>query len=396
MSADVSQNDKGGAASMSVPPARRSSTRKPAATRRPAVTRRPAGAPQPARASTPTPAPKHRLAMYWAAACGGCDIAVLNLDEALLDVDERFEVVFWPAVMDAKYVDVAAMPDRSIDVTLFSGGIRNSENEELAHLLRRKTRLLVAFGSCASEGCIPGLANLSSVPEILAASYEGVSTENPEHTLPVAVWAAPEGDLFLPSLAPRLRTLDQVVPVDYYVPGCPPEAARIADVVGLLTAALEGRATLPAPGSVLGAGHSTVCDECPRDRNVKRIARFVRIQDLPAIDPDLCLLEQGLPCNGPATRDGCGALCPLAAMPCIGCYGPADGVIDAGARLMSAYASVLDAREPEEIERILDGIPDPVGQFYRFGLARSLLGAGRAVRAEPATAHLAAVAESVR
>jgi F420-non-reducing hydrogenase small subunit len=223
-----------------------------------------------------------------------------------------------------------------------------------------------------------------------------VSTENPEHTLPVAIWAAPEGELRLPSFASRLRTLDQVVPVDYYVPGCPPETARIADVIGLVTAALDGRATLPAPGSVLGAGHSTVCDECPRVRNVKRISHFVRIQDLPVIDAQLCLLEQGLPCNGPATRDGCGALCPLAAMPCIGCYGPSDGVIDAGARLMSAYASVIDAREPEEIERILDGIPDPVGQFYRFGLARSLLGTARAAQAEPASGPRAAVGGSVR
>jgi F420-non-reducing hydrogenase small subunit len=324
---------------------------------------------------------KYRFAMYWAASCGGCDIAVLNLNEAILDVDERFEVVFWPAAMDAKYADVEAMPDRSIDLTLFSGGIRNSENEERAHLLRRKSRLLVAFGSCAGEGCIPGLANLSTVDEIFAASYQGVSTENPDHIVPLPSWQAPEGELRLPTFSPILRTLDQVVPVDYYVPGCPPESVRIAEVVGLVVAALDGKAVLPPPGAVLGAGHSTVCDECRRDRNVKRIAAFTRIQDVPTIDPSLCLLEQGIPCNGPATRDGCGALCPAAAAPCIGCYGPADGVVDYGARLLSAFASVVDASETDEIERILDGIPDPVGQFYRFGLAKSLLGASRSAHA---------------
>jgi F420-non-reducing hydrogenase small subunit len=321
---------------------------------------------------------KPRLAMYWAAACGGCDIAVLNLDEALVEASSHLDIVFWPAVMDAKYADVEAMPDGSIDVTLFCGGIRNDENEHLAHLLRAKSRILVAFGSCASEGCIPGLANLSTIDAILDTSYAGETTENPDGLRPVATWAAPEGLLHLPTLSPLLRTLDQVVPVDYVVPGCPPETKRIAEVVHLLVGALEGTAELPPPGSVLGAGRSSVCDECGRERNVKRISRFARITDLAAIDPTLCLLEQGIPCNGPATRDGCGALCPAASAPCIGCYGPADGVLDYGARLLSAFASVVDASEPAEIEAILDGIADPVGQFYRFSLAGSLLRGSRA------------------
>jgi F420-non-reducing hydrogenase small subunit len=321
---------------------------------------------------------RHRFAMYWAGSCGGCDIAVLNLNEAILDIDEHFEIVFWPAAMDAKYADVAALPDDSIDVTLFSGGIRNSEHEELAHLLRRTSRLLVAFGSCASEGCIPGLANLSTTAELFDAAYEGVSTDNPDHLRPLTTWATPEGDLHLPAFAPRLRTLEQVVAVDYSVPGCPPETTRIAEVVGALIAGLDGREPLPPSGSVLGAGHSTVCDECTRVRHAKLITAFRRIQEVPRIDPELCLLEQGIPCNGPATRDGCGALCPAASAPCIGCYGPADGVLDYGARLLSAFASVVDASEPAEIETILDGLPDPVGQAYRFSLARSLLRGSRA------------------
>ena len=323
---------------------------------------------------------KHRFAMYWAASCGGCDIAVLNVHEAILDLDEHFEVVFWPAAMDAKYADVEAMPDGSIDVTLFSGGIRSDENEALARLLRRKSRLLVAFGSCACEGCIPGLANLSTVEEIFAASYASPCSDNPEGLRPLSEWQAPEGPLHLPTFSERLRTLADIVPVDYFMPGCPPESARIAEVLGVLIGALDGQTELPPRGSVIGAGRSTVCDECRRDRNVKHIAAFRRIQEVASLDPQLCLLEQGIPCNGPATRDGCGALCPAAGAPCIGCYGPSEGVVDYGARLMSAYASVVDAREPEEIERVFEGIPDPVGQFYRFGLARSLLHGSRRTR----------------
>lgn len=320
---------------------------------------------------------KPKFAMYWAASCGGCEIAVLNIGEKILDVDANFEVAFWPVAMDAKYKDVEAMADGSILLTLFNGGIRNAENEELAHLLRRKSQILVAFGSCACEGCIPGLANLSKTSEIFQAAYHSVSTENPDGLLPQYQYKVPEGEIHIPEFYPVLKTLDQVVPVDYYMPGCPPESHQIAAVIDLVIQVLQGKASLPPKGTVIGAGGSTVCDECPRQRNVKTIKEFRRIQSVEHLDPDLCLLEQGIPCNGPATRNGCGALCPQAGAQCIGCYGPAEGVLDYGARLISAFASVIDSNDPEEIDRILDGIPDPAGQFYRFNLAGSLLRSGK-------------------
>jgi F420-non-reducing hydrogenase small subunit len=320
---------------------------------------------------------KFRFAMYGAASCGGCEIAVLNINEKILEVDAAFEIVLWPVVADGKYKDVEALPDQAIDLTLFNGGIRNAADEEHAHLLRRKSKVLVAFGSCATEGCVPGLANLSSPAEIFDAAYETVSTDNPEHVRPEWAWPAPEGILDLPEFQPVLRTLDQVVPVDYFMPGCPPESPQIAAVLDLVIPALRGEASLPPKGTVIGAGITTVCDECARTRNVKKIRQFRRIQEVAEMDPVLCLLEQGIPCNGPATRDGCGALCPAAGAQCIGCYGPSEGVLDYGARLIAAYASVIDAKTPEDIDRILDGIPDPAGQFYRFSLAKSLLRAGR-------------------
>lgn len=320
---------------------------------------------------------KPKFAMYWAASCGGCEIAVLNTGEKILDVDANFEVAFWPVAMDAKYKDVEAMPDKSILLTLFNGGIRNKENEEIAHLLRRKSQILVAFGSCASEGCIPGLANLSSTMDIFKTAYNTITTENGAHTLPQVETEMPEGTIYLPEFYPVLKTLDQVVPVDYYMPGCPPESHQIAAVIDLVIQVLHGKATLPPAGATIGAGPTTVCDDCARQRNVKTIKQFNRIQDLAPIDPVLCLLEQGIPCNGPATRNGCGALCPAASAQCIGCYGPADGVLDYGARLVTAFASVIDSQDPEEIEHILDGIPDPVGQFYRFNLAGSLMRAAK-------------------
>jgi F420-non-reducing hydrogenase small subunit len=320
---------------------------------------------------------KPKFAMYWAASCGGCEIAVLNTGEKILDVDANFDVVFWPVAMDAKYEDVRAMEDGSILLTLFNGGIRNNENEEMAHLMRRKSKILVAFGSCATEGCIPGLANLSPISEIIDTAYTTVSTDNPNNLRPQPSFEAPEGTLTIPTLNPVLKTLAQVVDVDYYMPGCPPESHQIAAVIDLVIQVVQGKAQLPPKGSVIGAGNSTVCDECPRARNVKTVSAFRRIQEVAPLDPGLCILEQGVPCNGPATRSGCNSRCPNAGAQCIGCYGPAEGVLDYGARLVSAFASVVDSDKPEEIERILDGIPDPTGQFYRFNLADSLLRASK-------------------
>jgi F420-non-reducing hydrogenase small subunit len=315
---------------------------------------------------------KPKFAMYWAASCGGCEIAVLNIHEKILDVDANFDVVFWPVAMDAKYKDVEAMEDGSILLTLFNGAIRNDENEYIARLLRRKSKILVAFGSCANEGCMPALANLYNINEVIDTAYTTISTDNPDDIRPQPKWQSPEGELHIPTIYPMVRTLDQVVPVDFYMPGCPPESHQIAAVIDLVIQVLQGKAELPPAGTVIGAGNSTVCDECTRKRDVKKIKKFDRIQNV-MIDSEICILEQGVLCSGPATRSGCGALCPKAGSPCIGCYGPAEGALDYGARLMTAIASVVDSNDPVEIEKIFEGIPDPAGQFYRFNLAGSLL-----------------------
>ncbi len=324
-----------------------------------------------------TPYEKPKFAMYWASSCGGCDVAVLNIHEKILEVDANFDVVFWPVAMDAKYKDVEAMPDGSILLTLFNGAIRTDENAHIARLLRRKSKLLVAFGSCANEGCMPALANLSPTKEIFETAYHTLTTDNPKGLLPQPSYTAPEGELTIPRMMPVVRTLEQVVPVDYSMPGCPPESHQIAAVIDLVVKVLHGEAELPPAGSVIGASNSTVCDECQRTRGIKKIKKFERIQNV-MLKPEMCILEQGVICSGPATRSGCGALCPKAGAACIGCYGPAEGAIDFGARLMTAIGSVIDSQDPAEIEKILDGIPDPAGMFYRFNMAGSLLRASKA------------------
>jgi len=310
---------------------------------------------------------KPKLALYWASSCGGCEIAVLALHEKILDVADAFDIVFWPCVMDFKEADIEAMEDGSIDICLFNGAIRNDDNEHMAHLMRQKSKVMVAFGSCAMEGCMPGLANFADREQMMKFIYhDSPSTDNPEGIEPQLVTEVAEGNLRLPAFWNTVRTLDQVVPVEYYLPGCPPEAKWIEAAVGAI---LSGE--LPPPGSVIGLD-VTVCDECPRTKNEKKITRFYRPQEI-IPDPDICLLEQGIFCAGIATRGGCGALCPQVNMGCRGCYGPNEGVIDGGARLIGAIGSVIEGRTAEDIDAVLDTLPDPAGYFYRFSLPHSLL-----------------------
>src|SRR3990172_11392442 len=102
---------------------------------------------------------KPKLALYWAASCGGCEIAVLAIDDKILEVAKAFDIVLWPVAIDAKVRDIENLPDKSIDVCLFNGAVRNSEQEYMAQLLRRKSKLLVAFAPRLHEGGILGLTN---------------------------------------------------------------------------------------------------------------------------------------------------------------------------------------------------------------------------------------------
>jgi F420-non-reducing hydrogenase small subunit len=204
-------------------------------------------------------AEKPKLAMYWASSCGGCEIALVNLNEKLLAVDAHFDFVFCPCLLDTKKDDIEAMPDRSLAITLFNGGIRTSENAEMARLLRRKSELMIAFGSCASEGCVPALGNLYSKTDLFRTVYlESPSLDNTDGRVPRTRCNVPEGELELPEFYERVQHLGQIVDVDYSIPGCPPEPHQIWNVVEAL---VQG-AQLPPKGSTLGAGQSTVCDQC--------------------------------------------------------------------------------------------------------------------------------------
>jgi len=314
--------------------------------------------------------PKPKVAFYWNASCGGCEEAVVDLAEDILKVADAVDFVLWPVAMDFKKKDVEALDDGEIAVSFINGAVRTSEQEEWARLLRRKSGLVVAFGSCAHLGGIPGLANFSDRQGVFDAAYGYLPTvDNPKNVRPQTKTKMPEGELELPEFYDTVYALDQVVDVDYYVPGCAPPADLILEAV---TAILEGN--LPEKGAVLSPPKS-LCDECARNETKPD---KIEIENLKRphetfMDPEKCFLAEGVICMGPATRSGCGERCINANMPCRGCFGPTDEVRDQGAKFLSALASIIDIDDEDQMDRLLDSLPDPAGLFYMYSLPVSML-----------------------
>jgi len=286
--------------------------------------------------------------------------------------------------LDFKYKDVEEMEEDSIDVCLFSGAIQSSEHEEIAEMLREKSKVMIAYGSCACFGGIPGLGNVTNREQIFKTVYEDTpSTVNPEYIRPQTEMIDEAGErLTLPKIWDTVKTLDQTVEVDYYVPGCPPVVDRINDLIGIISRYAE-TGDLPPKGAVVAAFEKALCDECERKKSdAMKVKQIYRPYELKEIDPEKCLLEQGLLCTGSSTRGGCGARCIKANMPCRGCYGPTSGIQDQGAAALNAIAYILGIEEEtemivegigEEVEELLNQIKDPLGTFYRFGLPNSRL-----------------------
>lgn len=318
---------------------------------------------------------KLKLAIGLGSTCSGCDIAILDLNEKLLDLAAAAEIVFWPTAMDFKLSDLERIDEGEIDLSLYHGTIRTSEHEHIAHLLRERSKALMAFGSCACFGGIPGLCNLTSKEAIFETVYRDTpSTVNPDFVTPKT--EVKEGGylLTLPELYQEGKALPQVVDVDYYLPGCPPPVELIEKLLPIINLLEMGES--PPKGTVI-ASDKTLCEECPLTRQNKMISRIVRPhQVIP--DPKRCLLEQGILCMGPATRGGCGARCIKALMPCRGCMGPTAEVEDQGAKMISAIASILGVEDEkefsmEDVEKLMNQIEDPVGTFYRFTLPVALI-----------------------
>ncbi len=230
-----------------------------------------------------------KLATLCLTSCTGCHVSLLDLHEQLLELLALHELVFSPVLMDAK-----APPP--CDVALVEGTLRNAEDGEKVKRLRAQANILIALGTCAVYGGVAGLGNAFSAEELKGATFATGAERNP-------------------ALTSRVRLVDTVVPVDYYIPGCPPPL----DVMSQAFAQLL-RGHLPATSNL------PVCGECPRTVQGDFAPDLHRTYET-EIDPQECLLQQGFICLGSVTLAGCHAACTRAGAPCLGCRGPTQRLI---------------------------------------------------------------------
>lgn len=315
-------------------------------------------------------ADKPKVAIDWFGGCGGCDEAVVDINEEILTVADTVDLTLWPLALDFKYDHIKALKDGEITLSIINGSVRNSEHEEMAHLLRKKSQLVLSFGACACFGGTPGLANLRGREDIMQWVYKDAPTVvNPQGNVPQVNSKVNGYDLTLPEFYNQLLPLHAVIDVDYYLPGCPPPPNLVAEAINTIVVG-----PLPPKGTTL-APNRALCETCVRNRTKPvrlAITEFKRISEIEA-DPEKCFLAQGVLCMGPATRSGCGEVCMGINLPCRGCFGPVEGVVDMGAKYLSALAALIDAENEGKAEQIIDQLLDPVGYFYRFTTASSIL-----------------------
>lgn len=300
-----------------------------------------------------------KVAEEWFAICGGCEVTILDIGEPLLDLLPKLEFVHMPVIMDHKlYGQLGEKTHLEIpeaDVGIITGSIRNKEHEEIANEMRKKSKTIIALGSCACFGGIPALANQFTLDEILEKVYRGSKTTD----------SAPNPSEKIPPLTDRVYALDEKIKVDVYIPGCPtsPEI-----VVEALTNLLNGKPfELP---------ERSVCDDCPVKREKKALTSVKRplesIVDFNGgekLEGSRCFMEKGFLCLGPVTRSGCyrsgeslgdtvhTPRCIKGLMPCRGCFGPIRKGANPMVDMMGAISSIgLDAKS----------IPDRAATFNRY------------------------------
>jgi F420-non-reducing hydrogenase small subunit len=251
-----------------------------------------------------------RFAVLQLSGCSGCEVSLLNAGQWI----EEYRLVYMPLVLSAYDVP-------KVDILLISGGVRT--DEDLYNLRRAAVRAdqVVPVGTCAISGGVASLGDRDEVREVFLAQ---------------------EGRRHVPHLLPRCRPVDAVVEVDRYLPGCPPTPQLYIDLLFGQPDLHHGR---------------FVCLECGRkklrDMRPQHLVGFQQGETIPGI----CLINQGYACVGTSTRNGCGAPCPRAGHPCVGCRGPSDTFIDKGstawlASIQRVFAGLTDV-PPDEVEAAL-------------------------------------------
>lgn len=171
------------------------------------------------------PLPRLRFATVWLAGCSGCHMSFLDLDEFLFELAEQVDVVYSPVASDRKHYP------EGVDLVLVEGAVANADNLALARQVRERSRWVVAFGDCAVTANVPGMRNLLEGPEsVLRRGYLELADVGSQ---------LPNCPGIVPELLEQVLPLHAVIPVDLWLPGCPPSAERIkAALIPLLAGEL--------------------------------------------------------------------------------------------------------------------------------------------------------------
>lgn len=239
--------------------------------------------------------------------CGGCAAVLLEDQEELTRLLEKVHISYCPMLIDKEELG-------EVDVAVVDGVVRVKEDEEKIREVRHKCRYLVAWGTCAALGGIPAYANQYELEELLEESYGHAKDPfayylSGSRGVDRATYQEQEKEL---QLLRRARKLDDFVRVDYYVPGCPPNAG----LLNLLVSELRGDGQAEKPKSI-------VCGECSR-KHVKTTVEHFSMFPRPDWEVQHCFTSLGSACLGFMTKGGCGAVCPRGGLPCWGCRGPSE------------------------------------------------------------------------
>lgn len=158
------------------------------------------------------------LATIWLDGCSGCHMSFLDMDDYLLDIADRVELIYSPLV------DRKDFPEM-VDVTLIEGAVSNEDDLNKIKKVRAHTKFLISLGDCAVTGNVPGMRNLFPVEQVIERAYFETADLNQQTP-----------DVIIPPLLPKVRPVHQVVPVDLVIPGCPPPAKTIKFVIDKLLA----------------------------------------------------------------------------------------------------------------------------------------------------------------
>ncbi|MCS7338263.1 MAG: oxidoreductase [Verrucomicrobiae bacterium] len=173
-----------------------------------------------------------KLATVWLGGCSGCHMSFLDMDEWLVELQQRADVVYGP------FVDTKEYP-QDVDLVLIEGAVCNSDHVELLHTLRSRTKVVVAFGDCAVTGNVPAMRNaLGGAAPVLQRAYIELADTNPQ---------IPRAEGVVPPLLERVVPVHAVIPVEHFLPGCPPDAGKIK---AFLTMLLEGQPVQLSPQEI--------------------------------------------------------------------------------------------------------------------------------------------------